>query len=95
MGLGSKAIPHFCTRSTWTYVKGYGSSPRLLNSASEKGVFWKRGPFKNVHFLKVLENLEILEILENLQTEENKGESDRFLETLETLEISPVKKPLS
>ena len=30
-----------------------------------KRVFWKRGLFRNVHFLEILENLEILEILEN------------------------------
>ena len=45
-----------------------------------------------------LENLEILEIPENLQTVEIKGKSDCFLEilgNLETLEISPVKRPLS
>ena len=30
-----------------------------------KGVFWKGGLFRNVHFLEILENLEILEILEN------------------------------
>ena len=71
------------------------------DSASEKGVFWKRGLFRKVHFLEILENLEILEILENRQTVENKGESDHFLEILENLEIleileiPPVKRPLS
>ena len=73
-------------------------------SGSEKGVFWKRGLFRKVHFLEILEileNLEILEILENPQTVENKGESDHFqeilenLEILEILEIPPVKRPLS
>ena len=54
---------------------GFLQKPFL--SASEKGVFWKRGLFRKVHFL---ENLEILEILENPQTVENKGESDHFLE---------------
>ena len=52
-------------------------------SDSEKGVFWKRGLFRKVHFLETLENLEILEILENPQTVENKGECDHFLEILE------------
>ena len=33
-----------------------------------KGVFWKRGLFRKVHFLEILENLEILEIFENRQT---------------------------
>ena len=47
-----------------------------LLSGSEKGVFWKRGLFRKVHFLEILENLEILEILEKSQTVENKGESD-------------------
>ena len=50
-------------------------------SGSEKGVFWKRGLFRNVHFLEILENEsdQFLEILENL----------------EILEIPPVKRPLS
>ena len=67
-------------------------------SGSEKGVFWKRGLSRKVHFL---EKLEILESLENRQTLENKGESDHFLEILENLEIleileiPPVKRPLS
>ena len=61
----------------------------------------KRGLFRRVHFLGILENLEILEILENPQTVENKGDSDHFLEILENLEIleileiSPAKRPLS
>ena len=37
----------------------------LQLSGSEKGIFWKRGLFRKVNFLEVLENLEILEILEN------------------------------
>ena len=43
-------------------------------SGSEKGVFWKRGLFRKVHSLEILENLEILEILKNPQTLENKGQ---------------------
>ena len=72
-----------------------------LESGSEKGVFWKRGLFRKVHFLEILENLEILEILENPHAVENKGESGHFLEILENLEIleileiPPVKRPLS
>ena len=69
-----------------------------FKSGSEKGVFWKRGLFKKVHFLEILENLEILEFLENSQTVEKKGDSDHFLEILENLEIleiSPAKRPLS
>ena len=60
-----------------------------------KGVFWKRGLFRKVHFL------EILEFQENPQTAEKKGDSDHFpeivenLEILEILDISPVKRPLS
>ena len=67
----------------------------------EKGVFWKRGLFREVHFLEILGNLEILEFLENPQTVGNKGDSDHFLELLENLEIleileiSPMKRPLS
>ena len=67
-------------------------------SGSEKGVFWKRGLFRKIHFPEIPENLEILE---NSQTVENKGESDHFLEILENLEIleileiSPAKRPLS
>ena len=58
----------------------------------------KRGLFRKVHFLEILENFEILEILEKRQTVENKGESGHFpeilenLEIVEILEISPVKK---
>ena len=67
-------------------------------SGSEKGVFWKRGLFRKVHFL---ENFEILDFLENPQTVENKGDFHHFLEILEFLgisqipEISSVKRPLS
>ena len=70
-------------------------------SHSEKGVFWKRGLFRKVDFLEILENLEILEILENPQTVEKKGDSDHFLENLENLEILGIleipqaKRPLS
>ena len=55
----------------------------IPESGSEKGVFWKRGLFRKIHFLEILENLEILEILESSQSVENKGESDHFLEILE------------
>ena len=87
-------------------TQGFGKNQRSLLfgdffSGSEKGVFWKRGLFRKVHFLEILENLEILEFLENPQTVEKKGDSDHFLEILENLEIleileiSPVKRPLS
>ena len=61
---------------------------RKCVSGSEKGVFWKRGLFRKVH---------ILEILENPQTLENKGEPDHLLKNLEILEIPEihaVKRPL-
>ena len=80
---------------------GPGGHGGELFSGSEKGVFWKRGLFRNVHFLEILENLEILEILENPQTVEKREESDHFLEILENLEIleileiPPAKRPLS
>ena len=73
----------------------------IPESGSEKGVFWKRGLFRKVHFLEILENLEMLEFLENPKTVENKGDIDHFLqilenlEILEILEISPVQRPLS
>ena len=85
----SEAIP--CHAQT-------NSAPRLHLSGSEKGVFWKRGLFRKVHFLEILE---ILEFLENLQTVEKKGNPDHFLEILENLEIleileiPSVKRPLS
>ena len=64
-----------------------------------EGSFGKRGLFRKVQCLEILENLETLE---NSQTVENKGESDhcleilekefRNLETLEILEIPRAKK---
>ena len=73
----------------------------IIKRVRKKGVFWKRGLFREVHFLEILENSEILKIVEKPQTAENKGESGRFLEILksleilEILEILPVKRPLS
>ena len=69
-------------------------------SGSGKGVLWKRGLFRKVHFLEILENLEILEILENPQTVETKGESDHFLENLardfrDSGDFTSEKRPLS
>ena len=66
-------------------------APTKLSSGSEQGVFWKRGLFRKVHFLEILDNLEILEILEILETVENKGDSAHLLEILE---IPLVKRPL-
>ena len=60
--------------------------------------FGKRGLFRKVHFLEILENLKILE---KFLTVEKNGEYDHFLEilenleSLEILEILPVKSPLS
>ena len=62
---------------------GFFAPKSSESSGSEKGVFWKRGLFRKVHFLEILENLENLEILENPQTVENKGESEHFPEILE------------
>ena len=61
-----------------------------MTSGSGKGVFWKRGLFRRVHYLEILENLEILQIPENPQTVENEGESDHCLEILETLEMLEI-----
>ena len=75
------------------------SRPKIR--VQKRGVCWRRGLFRRVHFLEILENLEILELLENAQTVEKKGDSDHFLEILENfeileiLEISPVERPLS
>ena len=85
---------HFLPASGPT--SGFSQEP-VLNplSGSGKGVSWKRGLFRKVHFL------EIVEILENPRTMENKEESDHFLEilknleNLEILENPPVKRPLS
>ena len=55
-------------------------------SGSEKGVFWKRGLFRKVHF----PSRDSLEILENPRLE-NRGESDHFLEILENLEILEIR----
>ena len=39
-----------------------------------KGVFWKRGLLKNIHFLvAIAENVEILQVLESSQVVENKN----------------------
>ena len=67
-------------------------NPEGQDSGSEKGVFWKRGLLRKVHFLESPESLEILEILETPQTLENKGESDHFLEILENLEILEIER---
>ena len=92
---------YYICRDIVTYIHFILEYCISCNSGSEKGVFWKRGLFRKVHFLEILENLEILEILENPPTVENIGEADHFpeiletLEILEILEISAVKRPLS
>ena len=72
------------------------------DSGSEKGVFWKRGLFRNVHFLEILENLEIREIFREPPDSGKQRDSDQNfleilenLEILEILEIPPVQRPLS
>ena len=60
----------------------------ISHRGRKKGVFWKRGLFKSVHFLEILETLENLEILETPQNVDNKGESDHFLEILENFRDS-------
>ena len=63
-----------------------------MNRARKKGLLEKRSS-QNVH--SVLENFEILEIPQHV---ENKGDSDHSLEipeSLEILEIPPVRRPLS
>ena len=67
-----------------------GTFARSDSQVRKKGVFWKRGLFRKVYFLEILENLEILEILGNPQTVEHKEESDHFLEILENLEILEI-----
>ena len=102
--LGSLVFGHFLgIPREDQQLKPYGELLQFKSdgSASEKGVFWKRGLFRKVHLLEILENLEILEFLENSQTVEKTGESDHFLEILESLEIleileiPQVKRPLS
>ena len=52
----------------------------LKSSGSEKGAFWKRGLFKKVRFLEILETLDrdSREIPESPQSVEKKGESNHF-----------------
>ena len=73
------------------YPRNSPTAPRMaFFSGSRKGVFWKKGLFRKVHFLEVRENLENPE---NSRTVANEGESDHFLgilENLETLEILSV-----
>ena len=81
---GRKVLPQNFTRFFPSEISNFGLG--------------KRGLFRKVHFLEILENLETLEILENLQIVEKKGESDHVLENfenLEILEIPPAKRPFS
>ena len=62
-----------------------------------KGVFCKRGLFRKVHFLEILDNLEILEFLGSPQTEKERrfrpfSRDSKEFRDLEILEISPAKK---
>ena len=43
----------------------------ILRDRKDKGVFWQRGLFKNVHFLEILEILGILETRRVWKTKEN------------------------
>ena len=89
-------LPFSCCPLVFFELSGFRGCPKKAcidgcpNSGSEKGVFWKRGLFRKVHFLEILENLETLEILESPQTLENKRDSDHFLEILENLEILEI-----
>ena len=70
--------------------KIHQNKPAKFTQGSEKGVFWKRGLFREIHFLEILEKSKIPKILENLQTLENKGESYHFLEILENPKILEI-----
>ena len=57
-GLSACAIVFECPwRVRWARVP---SNKPSSTSGSEQGVFWKRGLFRKVHFLEILDNLEIL-----------------------------------
>ena len=45
----------------------------------EKGVFWKRGLFKNVQYLEILENLEILDSREPTECGKRKSRDSQEL----------------
>ena len=80
-----RLFPQGCQKHVEIWVVGSRltiGAPQPQSSGSEKGVFWKRGLFRKVHFLEILENREILE---NPQIVENKGESDHHLEALESI----------
>ena len=67
-------IPGSFIRITVTVLVTAKFSRNLIFIGFGKGVFWKRGLFRKVHFLEILESLEILEILENPpQTVENEA----------------------
>ena len=83
--------------ASWRACVGKGYQiDTLIKSGSEKGVFWKRGLFRKVLVLEILENLES-RVFGEPQTAENKADSHHFLENveiLERLETSPVERPL-
>ena len=92
-GILNKFSWHLCKRKciTSTTTAWYLSIDFVnlaSNPGSEKGVFWKRGLLRKVHFLEKLDNLEIPEILENPQSVENKRKSDHFLEIIENHKTS-------
>ena len=46
-------------------VSGVKMTGPFLNNAPEKGVFWKRGLFRKVNFLEILENPRLWKTKEN------------------------------
>ena len=61
--------PQSCNHKSLLWIGSFG-----------KGVFWKRGLLRKVHFLEILENLEIPEFPEKSQTvEKNKGNSSQVV----------------
>ena len=60
-----------------------GAPNTTLIGFGKRFFFWKRGLFRKVHFLEILENLASLEILENPQTVQNKEQADHLLEILD------------
>ena len=90
---GESPTPPNAATATFLWVLWLHPASSVQGSA--KRISWKRGPFKNVPFLEVLEKLEIRDIVEIPQSVENGGDTGHFLENLEILEIPPAKRPLS
>ena len=97
-----RASPLFISHASWgPLFFGLGKRGLLEKGSFGKGVFWKRGLFRKVHFPEMLEKFRGSRDFREPETVENKGESGHFLEILETfeileiLEIPAVKRPLS